>query len=75
MKPAFVIWTLIALLIIAHQDFWLWDNTTLVWGFLPVALAYHAFISLAAAGTWYLATRYCWPVDESELGRTGEETT
>ncbi len=74
MKPASVVWAIVVLLIIAHQDFWFWDDTTLVWGFLPMALAYHACISLAASGTWYLATRFCWPVDETEMEKTGEKT-
>lgn len=75
MKPASLVWILVALLIIAHQDFWFWGDTTLVLGFLPVTLAYHACISLAAAGTWYLATRLCWPVDETELESPGERMT
>ncbi|MGI9453591.1 MAG: DUF3311 domain-containing protein [Pirellulales bacterium] len=65
MKPAHGVWALILFLIIAHQDIWFWDDTTLVFGFLPVALAYHACISLAAAFTWYLATRFCWPSDQA----------
>ncbi len=65
MKTAHGVWALILVLIIAHQDIWFWDDTTLVFGFLPVALAYHACISLAAAFTWYLATRFCWPSDQA----------
>ena len=64
MKPAHGVWALVLFLIIAHQDIWLWDDTTLVFGFLPVALAYHACISLAAGFTWYLATCFCWPTDQ-----------
>jgi hypothetical protein len=64
MKPAYGVWGLILLLIIAHQDIWFWEDTTLVFGFLPIALAYHAGISLAAAFTWYLATQFCWPTDQ-----------
>lgn len=63
MKPAHGVWALILLLMIAHQDIWFWDDTTLVFGFLPVALAYHACISLAAGFAWYLATLFCWPAD------------
>ncbi len=50
-------------LAILHQDFWLWDDTTLVFGFLPIGLAYHAAYSLAAALLWFLALRYAWPED------------
>ena len=48
---------------VLHQDFWLWNSTTLVFGFLPVGLAYHAVYSLMAAFLWYLALRYAWPHD------------
>ncbi len=57
----YVVWGLIVALLVLHQDNWFWDSTTLVWGFMPVALLYHAGISVAAGVTWCLATRYCWP--------------
>lgn len=56
-----VVWGLVALLVILHQDVWLWDNATLVAGFMPITLLYHACISLAAGVTWFLATKYAWP--------------
>ena len=34
---------------ILHTDLWAWDDTDLVFGFIPWALAYHAGISLLAA--------------------------
>jgi hypothetical protein len=61
MKTA--VWGMVMLLIILHQDMWLWDNTTLVGGFMPITLLYHAGISLAAGVTWFLATRFAWPTD------------
>lgn len=57
----YVIWGIIVLLIILHQDIWFWDDPTLVFGFMPIGLLYHAGISVAASVTWYLATIYCWP--------------
>jgi hypothetical protein len=56
-----LVWTLLILLVVLHQAGWFRDDPTLVFGFLPAALAYHAGISLAAAGVWWLATRYAWP--------------
>ena len=73
MKPAHLVWGLVALLIVAHQDIWFWDDARLLFGFLPITLAYHAGISLAAAGTWYLATLFCWPVDEPAAPAPAEE--
>ncbi|TWT58767.1 hypothetical protein KOR42_21530 [Thalassoglobus neptunius] len=71
-----VVWGLVVLLIIIHQDFWLWDDPTLLAGFFPIGLAYHFGISLAAAFTWYLATLFCWPVElessEDNTTATGE---
>lgn len=57
-----VIYALIVLLAVAHHDFWSWgDADTMVFRFLPIGLAYHAGISVAAAVLWGLAVRYCWP--------------
>jgi hypothetical protein len=57
-----VVWGLVVLLIILHQDNWLWDNDTLVGGFMPVTVLWHVGISLGAAFTWFLATKFAWPV-------------
>ena len=38
--------------VVLHQDFWNWDNSNLVFGFMPVGLFYHACYSLAAAAFW-----------------------
>jgi len=54
---------MIILLAVLHQDFWFWDDPTLVFGFLPIGLAYHAFYSLLAALVWYLAVKHAWPAD------------
>ncbi len=57
-----LIYALIALLLLAHQDFWLWDRIDpLVLGFIPIGLAYHVGISIAAALVWWLCTKYSWP--------------
>lgn len=59
MKLTFIV--LIALLLIFHQDNWNWDDSTLVAGFMPIGLLYHAGISLAAAFVWFLTTIFIWP--------------
>jgi len=62
-----LIYGLIILLAILHQDFWWWDDgQTMVAGFIPIGLAYHAGVSVAAAALWALAVRYCWPHDVDE---------
>ena len=61
----YVVWGLVVLLIILHQDFWFWDDPSLVFGFIPIGLFYHVCLSIAASATWYLATIYAWPVQET----------
>lgn len=64
----YVICGLILLLLIIHQDFWLWDDSRLIFGIIPIGLFYHACISVAASLTWLLATIYAWPenLDQAE---------
>ncbi len=57
----YVALALLALLILLQQDYWQWENRTLVFGFLPYSIAYHAGICLAAAGLGWMVTRFCWP--------------
>ncbi len=67
---------LIVLLTLLHQDFWFWDTyEPLIFGFIPIGLAYHAMISLLAGFFWFLAIKYCWPegVDDVEEELTSEE--
>ena len=61
-----LVYGLILILAVLHQDFWWWDDSdTLVFGFVPVGLAYHACVSLAAGVLWALAVKYCWPEEAS----------
>lgn len=62
-----LIYGLIVLLCIVHQDFWYWNDSTLVFGFMPIGLAYHAGISITAAVLWALAIKYCWPGEVAKL--------
>ncbi len=59
-----VILVLVVLLLVLHQDNWLWENDTLLWGFFPIGLFWHVCISMGATLTWFLATRIAWPFDE-----------
>ena len=64
-----VIYGLIILLAVLHQDFWWWDDSeTLIFDFLPIGLAYHAGVSVAAAVLWALAVKYCWPGNVDSAG-------
>lgn len=57
------IWIIFALLFILHQDVWFWDDRTLVFGFMPIGLAYHAAFSIVAALLWASAVKWAWPSD------------
>jgi hypothetical protein len=53
---------LILAVYILHQDFWNWKNAEpLVFGFLPVGLAYHAGYSLLAAALMAVLVKIAWP--------------
>ncbi len=56
-----IVWLLVLLLLVIHQDFWFWDDRGLVFGFMPIGLAYHAVFSIAAACVWVLAVKHAWP--------------
>ena len=59
----YVIWAALLLLVVLHQDYWQWNNSTLLFGFLPYTLAYHAALSLLAAAIWWVAATWFWPTD------------
>jgi len=64
---------LLIVLVILHQDYWQWNDTSLELGFLPWTLAYHVGLSLAAALVWFLAVVYCWPRwQDEDAERKGE---
>lgn len=54
---------LVGALALLHHDVWFWGDPTLLFGAVPVGLAWHAAFSLACAGVWWWVTRYAWPVD------------
>lgn len=52
----------IVVLYVLHQDFWFWHTARpLVFGFLPIGLAYHGAFCLAAALLMWTLTKYAWP--------------
>ena len=52
----------VAVLYVLHQDVWFWRTARpLVFGFVPIGLAYHAAFSVAAALVLWLLVTYAWP--------------
>ncbi|TWT75188.1 DUF3311 domain-containing protein [Allorhodopirellula solitaria] len=62
-RGPWIIAALVILLLILHQDNWFWTDGTLVFGFLPIGLFWHACISIGASLTWFLSTKIAWPID------------
>ena len=64
------------LLLVLHQDFWWRSDATLVFGVLPVSLAYHIVWTLLVAVGWFLVTKFCWPHaldDEASKGASSHQ--
>ncbi|MCA8989294.1 MAG: DUF3311 domain-containing protein [Planctomycetaceae bacterium] len=68
-----LVWGLVILLIIIHQDFWYWSDPTLVFGFMPIGLLYHCGISMGGAFAWFLATIFLWPKELDEAPASSKE--
>ena len=60
-SAARAVWVAVAVLAVVHWDFWYWDDATLLFGFLPIGLAYQALFSVAACLVWVAAVRFAWP--------------
>jgi hypothetical protein len=56
---------------VLHQDLWFWrEARPLVFGFLPVGLAYHAAYCLLVAALMWVLTAFAWPSHlDQESGR------
>ena len=61
---------LVLAVFLLHQDFWNWRNGGLVFGCLPVGLAYHAAYAIVAACLMAVLVKFAWP---AELGRFESE--
>lgn len=63
-----LLFLLIAAVYVLHQDNWNWKSADLVFGILPVGLAYHAGYSILAAILMAVLVKFAWPkeLEESE---------
>ena len=59
-------WLILSGLVVVHHDFWFWNDSRLLGGWMPVGLAYHIALSIVAAGFWLFAVRCAWPQDEGD---------
>ena len=70
---------LVLTVFLLHQECWNWKKTEpLVFGFLPVGLAYHAGFAVLAALMMALLVKFAWPADleqtEPSTRRQAEST-
>lgn len=72
MRPKLVLLAVV-LLGALHQDFWLWTDAALLFGFVPYGLAYHVAFSLVTAGLWGVVVRSAWPSEpHAEIGELSD---
>ncbi len=59
-------WPLVALIVlaVAFENFWMWTDNRLLFG-LPVNLAYHLGLCVAASAILWVVVRHGWPSDGS----------
>ncbi len=61
LKPFLLVGLVVAVYVL-HQDFWNWRRAyPLIFGFLPIGLAYHAAYSVLAALIMAVLVRLVWP--------------
>ena len=64
---------LVAGLYALHQDFWFWRQARpLVFGVLPIGLAYHVAFTLATSAVLMLLVKLLWPATLDPEGRSSE---
>jgi len=64
---------LVIAVIFLHQDNWNWTNSDLVFGVLPMGLAYHAAYAVLASITLALLVKFAWPSHlEEEVEALGD---
>jgi hypothetical protein len=58
----FLLTVMVAVIYILHQDFWNWKKVEpLIFGFLPIGLAYQAAYSILASAMMAVLVRMAWP--------------
>ena len=65
---AFLLTLMLAAVYVIHQDWWNWKKADpLVFGFLPIGLAYQAGYSILAAITMAVLVKFAWPKELEEI--------
>jgi hypothetical protein len=68
-----LLFLLIAVVYVLHQDFWNWRKADpMIFGFLPAGLAYHAAYSIAAAALMAILVKTAWPEHLEERDKSSK---
>jgi hypothetical protein len=59
-RAAWLLYALLGVLYLLHNDLWLWNDGRLMLG-LPVGLVYHLFFCVAVSAVLGLLVLYAWP--------------
>jgi O-antigen ligase len=71
-----IVYALVLVVLVLHQDFWNFkDVRPLVFGFLPIGLAYHAAYSIACSVLMALLVALAWPRQLEKYEKTTERTS
>lgn len=63
-----LVYLFILIMLILHNDFWLWDRIDpLTLGWMPVGLFYHVIYLLAATVVLVLMVRFAWPEPPDDI--------
>ena len=65
---------LFVIMLVIRQDFWNWSDDSLVFGFMPISLFYHAVFSLGCAVLGGLAIKFLWPTEAEALSDSPVES-
>ena len=75
-----LLFLLIVAVYVLHQDLWNWrQSDPLIFGFLPIGLAYHAAYAVAASVLMAVLVKTAWPghlekLDEPEVKPTSPKS-
>lgn len=61
----FALW--LAAMVALHQDVWWWTSRHLVFGLIPIGLAWQVLFSVLAAISMWGLVKWCWPHDVERL--------
>ena len=59
-------------LAVLHHDWWLWDNSDLVLGIVPMGMAYHMAYTVAVSVFWACVVIWAWPRNAESMEPEGE---